>query len=102
MSDFSYVYRAEGRKIGDRDTIIATHALSLGATMVTANIGEFSRIPGLNIENWGAGRGQDVITEFRGRKAVRKLPRRSSRPAGLHHSFGKGAFLGRRRANRRQ
>jgi tRNA(fMet)-specific endonuclease VapC len=42
----------EGKKIGDRDTIIAAHALSLGATMVTANVGEFSRIPGLNVENW--------------------------------------------------
>jgi tRNA(fMet)-specific endonuclease VapC len=42
----------QGRKIGDRDTIIAAHALSLGATLVTANVGEFSRIPGLNVENW--------------------------------------------------
>jgi len=46
---------AEGRKIGDRDTIIAAHALSLGATMVTANVAEFSRIPGLNVENWEQG-----------------------------------------------
>ena len=43
---------AEGKKIGDRDTIIASHALSLGATMVTANVSEFSRIPGLVVENW--------------------------------------------------
>jgi len=43
---------AEGKKIGDRDTIIAAHALSLGATMVTANVGEYSRIPGLIVENW--------------------------------------------------
>jgi tRNA(fMet)-specific endonuclease VapC len=43
---------AEGKKIGDRDTIIAAHALSLGATMVTANVSEFSRIPGLVVENW--------------------------------------------------
>jgi len=42
----------EGRKIGDRDTIIAAHALSLGATMVTANVDEFARIPGLTVENW--------------------------------------------------
>jgi tRNA(fMet)-specific endonuclease VapC len=48
---------AEGMKIGDRDTIIAAHALSLGATMVTANLGEFSRIPGLNVENWEIPRG---------------------------------------------
>jgi tRNA(fMet)-specific endonuclease VapC len=43
---------AEGKKIGDRDTIIAAHALSLGAIMVTANLGEFSRIPGLAVVNW--------------------------------------------------
>jgi tRNA(fMet)-specific endonuclease VapC len=43
---------AEGKKIGDRDTIIAAHALSLGAAMVTANVGEFSRIRGLSVENW--------------------------------------------------
>lgn len=43
---------AAGRKIGDRDTIIAAHALSLGATMVTANVDEFVRVPGLTVENW--------------------------------------------------
>jgi len=43
---------AAGRKIGDRDTIIAAHALSLGATLVTANMDEFSRVPGLAVENW--------------------------------------------------
>jgi tRNA(fMet)-specific endonuclease VapC len=43
---------AEGRKIGDRDTVIAAHALSIGATMVTANVGEFSRIQSLILENW--------------------------------------------------
>jgi tRNA(fMet)-specific endonuclease VapC len=43
---------AEGKKIGDRDTIIAAHALSIGATMVTANVGEFSRVLGINLENW--------------------------------------------------
>jgi tRNA(fMet)-specific endonuclease VapC len=46
---------AEGKKIGDRDTIIAAHALSLGAVMVTANVGEFSRIEGLVTENWELG-----------------------------------------------
>ena len=39
-------------KIGDRDTIIAAHALSLGAVMITANVDEFSRVPGLAVENW--------------------------------------------------
>lgn len=46
------VLETGGRKIGDRDTIIAAHALSLGATVVTANEAEFSRVPGLRVENW--------------------------------------------------
>ncbi|HXA13737.1 MAG TPA: PIN domain-containing protein [Opitutaceae bacterium] len=41
-----------GWKIGDRDTIIAAHALTLGAVMVTRNVDEFSRVPGLVVENW--------------------------------------------------
>ncbi len=43
-----------GQKIGDRDTIIAAHALSIGAVMVTRNLGEFERVPGLKVENWEA------------------------------------------------
>lgn len=43
---------AAGHKIGDRDTIIATHALLLGATLVTRNSREFSRIVGLAVESW--------------------------------------------------
>ena len=41
-----------GRKIGDRDTIIAAHALALGAVLVTRNGDEFSRVAGLTVENW--------------------------------------------------
>jgi len=41
-----------GQKIGDRDTIIAAHALSLGAVLVTANVEEFSRVDDLVVENW--------------------------------------------------
>ena len=44
-----------GHKIGDRDTIIAAHALSLGATLVTRNQREFSRVTGLLVENWETG-----------------------------------------------
>lgn len=42
----------QGNKIGDRDLIIASHALSLGATVITRNVREFQRIPELNVENW--------------------------------------------------
>lgn len=40
-----------GTPIGANDTLIAAHALSLGATLVTADA-EFTRVPGLQVENW--------------------------------------------------
>lgn len=43
---------AAGRPIGLNDLLIAAHAHTLGATVVTANVGEFRRIRGLNVENW--------------------------------------------------
>jgi tRNA(fMet)-specific endonuclease VapC len=43
---------AAGRPIGSIDLLIAAHAHALGATVVTANVGEFRRIHGLNVENW--------------------------------------------------
>jgi tRNA(fMet)-specific endonuclease VapC len=36
-----------GRPIGPLDTLIAAHALSVGATVVTGNLREFRRVPGL-------------------------------------------------------
>ncbi|NBT47997.1 MAG: type II toxin-antitoxin system VapC family toxin [Actinobacteria bacterium] len=41
-----------GRSIGVMDTLIAAHAKSVGATLVTANTKHFARIPGLEIVNW--------------------------------------------------
>jgi hypothetical protein len=41
--------------------LIASHALSLGVTLVTNNIREFSRIPTLSLENW-IGRGGTMPT----------------------------------------
>jgi tRNA(fMet)-specific endonuclease VapC len=41
-----------GRSIGSNDLLIAAHALALDLTLVTANTGEFSRVPGLKLENW--------------------------------------------------
>ena len=37
-----------GMPIGNYDLLIGTHALFLGATLVTNNMKEFSRIPGLS------------------------------------------------------
>ena len=42
---------AQGQPIGPNDTLIAAHALALGATLVTADA-EFTRVPGLQVENW--------------------------------------------------
>jgi tRNA(fMet)-specific endonuclease VapC len=42
----------EGTPIGPNDLLIAAQALSLGLTIVTANVGELSRVPGLQVENW--------------------------------------------------
>jgi len=36
----------------DFDRMIAAHALSLGATLVTNNARDFRDIPGLRVENW--------------------------------------------------
>jgi len=41
-----------GQPIGGNDLLIAAHARSLGLIVVTANTGEFSRVPGLIVENW--------------------------------------------------
>lgn len=43
---------AAGQPIGPNDLLIAAHAYALGAVLVTANIREFTRIRGLNVENW--------------------------------------------------
>ncbi|TDF64098.1 type II toxin-antitoxin system VapC family toxin [Cupriavidus sp. L7L] len=44
----------KGTVIGANDMLIAAHALSLGAVLVTDNMGEFSRVNGLRCENWMA------------------------------------------------
>lgn len=41
-----------GTPISGNDLLIAAHALSLGATLVTDNVREFVRVEGLVIENW--------------------------------------------------
>jgi tRNA(fMet)-specific endonuclease VapC len=43
---------AAGRPMGSMDLPIAGHARALAATVVTANVGEFGRVHGLNVENW--------------------------------------------------
>ena len=41
-----------GNPIGSLDTMIAAQALALNLPLVTNNQKEFSRVPGLKLENW--------------------------------------------------
>lgn len=50
--DIRATLESRGTPIGANDYWIAAHARALGAVMVTDNVGEFSRVPGLNVENW--------------------------------------------------
>ncbi len=43
---------AAGTPIGPMDLLIAAHARNLGATLLTANLGEFRRVGGLRCEAW--------------------------------------------------
>lgn len=45
----------DGTPIGANDLLIAAHARSLSAVLVTNNQKEFGRVPGLKTENWVVG-----------------------------------------------
>lgn len=44
--------KKEGAPIGNNDLLIAAHARSINAVLVTNNTKEFSRIPDLTLEDW--------------------------------------------------
>jgi len=44
---------ARGTPIGPLDTLIAAQALAAEAVLVTHNVREFSRVPGLRWDTWG-------------------------------------------------
>ena len=52
FADIRTALVARGKPIGPYDTLIASHARSLHATVVTNNEREFRRVPGLPVENW--------------------------------------------------
>lgn len=45
---------AKGETIGGNDLWIAAHARAEGLVLVTNNVREFKRVPGLQIQNWAA------------------------------------------------
>jgi tRNA(fMet)-specific endonuclease VapC len=57
--DAAYVYgdvratlEKKGTPIGSMDLMIASHALAVGAVLVSNNLREFRRVPELTMENW--------------------------------------------------
>jgi tRNA(fMet)-specific endonuclease VapC len=42
----------KGQMIGGMDLLIAAHAVSLQVPVVTHNVREFTRVPGLQVETW--------------------------------------------------
>jgi tRNA(fMet)-specific endonuclease VapC len=44
--------RQQGLSIGHYDVLIAGQALARGLVMVTHNVREFERVPGLRVEDW--------------------------------------------------
>lgn len=43
---------AKGTPIGPNDLFIAAQAVAMGMVLVTDNVREFQRVPGLRLENW--------------------------------------------------
>jgi tRNA(fMet)-specific endonuclease VapC len=43
---------SQGTPIGPNDLLIAAQALANDLTVITANVGEFSWVPGLKVVNW--------------------------------------------------
>jgi tRNA(fMet)-specific endonuclease VapC len=50
--DLRQTLEAAGTPIGPYDLLIAAQAIRSGATLVTANVAEFARVPGLSWEDW--------------------------------------------------
>ncbi|MFC3705349.1 type II toxin-antitoxin system VapC family toxin [Devosia honganensis] len=51
-ADLRAALERDGKPIGSNDLFIAAHAVALNLPLVTANMGEFSRVAGLKLENW--------------------------------------------------
>lgn len=51
-TEIKLALRLAGMPIGPNDTAIAGHAIAAGAVLVTNNVREFERVPGLMLEVW--------------------------------------------------
>ena len=46
------VLERKGQPIGSMDLLIAAHAISLDVQLVTHNVKEFRKVPGLRVDDW--------------------------------------------------
>jgi tRNA(fMet)-specific endonuclease VapC len=53
FGDVKAALERKGARIEDFDAAIAAHALAAGAVLVTANLDDMVRVPGLSVEDWG-------------------------------------------------
>ena len=51
-ADIRFELERAGRRIGERDLLIASTARARGLTVVTHNVSEFRRVPHLVVEDW--------------------------------------------------
>lgn len=51
-ADIRHVLTRQGTPIGNNDLWIAAHVRALDAILVSNNLREFERVPGLRLENW--------------------------------------------------
>jgi tRNA(fMet)-specific endonuclease VapC len=51
-ADIRAALERAGTPIGSNDLLIAAHARSRGLTLVTHNLREFERVPGLKVVDW--------------------------------------------------
>ena len=51
-ADYGRLANEIGFRRGSYDRLIAAHARSLGLTLVTGNVADFSDVPGLRVKNW--------------------------------------------------
>lgn len=51
-AEIRFDLKRRGAQLGAADLMIAAHARSLGAIVVTNNVKDFGRVKGLEVENW--------------------------------------------------
>lgn len=54
--DIRAALESQGCIIGPNDLLIAATAIANQATLITGNVREFERVPGLSLESWAEGR----------------------------------------------